>query len=101
MVQTVSAEHLSARGVPLQWYFTLTPPPPAHTPRTHIYTTAHCFVGVTKKKCKDLFERVERECPDCIREFKSQPGRYATLTFQYEDLQLGPDAPPARSPVRL
>ena len=51
----------------------------------------HGFIGITRNKNKELFDQIQKTCPDGVREFRNGTppnARHATLTFQFPDLML-------------
>ena len=51
----------------------------------------HGFIGVTRSKNRELFDQIQKTCPEGVREFRNgyvANTRHATLTFQYPDLML-------------
>ena len=46
----------------------------------------HGFIGITRKLNRELFDQIQKTCPDGMREFRNT--RYATLTFQFPDIML-------------
>jgi hypothetical protein len=51
----------------------------------------HGFIGITRSKNRELFDQIQKTCPEGVREFRNgyvANTRHATLTFQFPDLML-------------